>query len=313
MRIVVLWGLAGLIGAGSQAWADSCDSAIKNCCQGLEYWTGFDRSSGERLEVAGNTVNPMSGFVAYWNSYGGLDEGRLARQATSIGLFMLAFGLLVLLFGATARRRQAPGVVLVSALVAVPALVWWFVPGLLARSEAASGAAAYINTSLRPLCYEASNQTDLTIGGCSPTVWGNLFESEAGPRQVLATCNSMPEEAEQLLSGPKSDPCVATCAESVAPLKVNNAGKASEVSGYQALSARLWMIKEMMSACQDVMSAWRAEKGPAAVDWQTCADGLAEKSFRREVKPDLMLQHGWFGAVLSILLAGLILPLVRRR
>jgi len=286
----------------SSAWAqpvgDCEDAALRDCCNGISYWMGYNPQTAQ---VEG--TNLVTAFDAYWTENGFLDASQRSRNVLALVIFLGVFALLVGLFWWTARRQWIAGWVQLLLLIAIPGVVWYLVPDMLAKASAAEQSDDFVANTLRRFCAgpDQGNLDQPLTAPCSTTIWPSFFRSVDGATALtpVLTCARLESsEVDGILKDPEN-PCARDCALAMDASSPNG--------GPNKLRERWHQIStDLMGTCKTVASNWRASLGPSPADWRACSSSLASRSVKRQISTNWVHEYGWAGFAFGAGLASLL-------
>ena len=290
--------------AGAQPVGDCEDAALRDCCNGISYWMGYNPQTAQS-----SGTNLAASFEAYWAQNGFLDASLRSRNVLTFVVFFVVFAGLVGLFWWTARRQWIAGWVQLLLLIAIPGVAWYLVPDLLAKASAAEQAEGFVTNALRRFCggTEVSGLDQPLTAPCSAAIWPSFFRNVDGATALTPalTCTRLESSEVDGLLKDAENPCARDCALAM--------DASSPDGGPNKLRERWHQIStDLMGTCQAVASNWRAASGPSPADWRACAASLAARSVKRQISTNWVHEYGWAGFALGAVLASLVFFFFRR-
>lgn len=277
--------------ARAQPVGDCDDARLRDCCNGISYWMGYNPQTAEL-----DGTNLVSSFEAYWAQNGYLDDSQRTRNVLAWVAFLAVFAMLVGLFWLTARHQWFAGWVQALLLIVIPGFVWYLVPDLLAKASAAEHSKAFVANTLRTFCAgpDAGDLDQPLTASCSATTWPAFFGTGEGVTALTstATCERLASsDVDGILKDPEN-PCARDCA---LPMS------ASSPDGGPTMLRERWhrISNDLMGTCAAVAINWRAPTGPSPADWRSCASGLASRSVKRQITSNWVHGYAWAGFAIA--------------
>jgi hypothetical protein len=284
--------------------AGTCeDLQLRDCCNGVTYWTGYNPQTATT-----EGPNTLTSFESYWSQNGYLDESVRSRNVWTFVSVFLTILLLVGLFWLLARRQLFPGWVQLLLLLIFPGLVWYLVPDCLAKNAAKEKSDIFVAGTLRKFCTGMDGSLDdAQTAPCSALSWPAFFRLSdvADARTPTVACERLGSgDVDGILKDP-DNACSTDCATAM--------DAASPGGGPNKLRERSNLIQnDLLRTCSAVADNWRSPTGPTPADWRACSSALAARSVKRQISSNWVHEQGWAGLAFAAVFAGLFFITLRR-